>query len=121
MWRERLNAPLNCEDGDPCTEDSCGASGCVNAPTACDDSDPCTEDSCDASGCVNAPKACDDGKACTLDACAAGECLHTVQADACLIAGACVGAGSTSDESPCMACVPAESQSAQPNGGRGLQ
>jgi hypothetical protein len=48
--------PLSCEDGNPCTIDSCeAASGCVTRwaepGTACDDGDPCTSgDVCDAVG-----------------------------------------------------------------------
>lgn len=44
----------NCDDGNPCTEDSCSPSGCVNTPLEalpCNDGDPCTvSDTCDASG-----------------------------------------------------------------------
>ena len=51
--------PLNCNDGDLCTDDSCDpASGCINTPNYdCDDGDACTDDSCDpATGeCINAP------------------------------------------------------------------
>ncbi len=46
----------------------------------CDDSNPCTDDSCNAGQCDNTPNTdpCDDGDACTTgDACAAGTCGGT--------------------------------------------
>lgn len=84
-------APLNCDDGNPCTRDACDAeSGCVYIPDdnltcddgnvcngleschgglcsarrspECDDFNPCTTDSCDpAAGCMNLPN---DGNLC---------------------------------------------------------
>mmetsp|Transcript_47138 Transcript_47138/g.135813 ORF Transcript_47138/g.135813 Transcript_47138/m.135813 type:complete len:255 (+) Transcript_47138:329-1093(+) len=62
-----------CDDGVDCTIDSCDSDTgeCINEPvdSNCDDSDACTIDSCDAtSGCKNEFK-CDDGNACTLDLC----------------------------------------------------
>lgn len=47
-----------CDDQDPCTiEDACTESGqCIGAvPLDCDDGDTCTEDSCDDNGCRNWP------------------------------------------------------------------
>ncbi len=39
-----------------CTIDACNAGNCSNTPINCDDNDPCTADSCDGSGnCVNDP------------------------------------------------------------------
>jgi len=50
-------------------------------PANCDDDNPCTDDSCDPiDGCVNAPNsaACDDGNACTSgDICQGGICAGT--------------------------------------------
>src|SRR2546425_11935512 len=47
------------------------AGGCVHTPRNCDDGDPCTDDSCDpiTGDCVHAPHNCDDGNACTADSC----------------------------------------------------
>ncbi|MBK9174997.1 MAG: T9SS type A sorting domain-containing protein [Flavobacteriales bacterium] len=44
--------PLDCNDDDPCTTDSCNpATGlCENVPIICDDGDPCTVDICDGNG-----------------------------------------------------------------------
>ncbi len=112
-----------CDDGDPCTVDSCDTNaGCifVGAPAglACDDGNPCTaDDACDAAGvCAGAGIACDDGNACTVDVCGAdGLCASTPAADglvcsdgdACTIgdsclAGACVGVTeSCNDDDDC--------------------
>ncbi|MDD4652842.1 MAG: hypothetical protein PHQ34_11495 [Methanothrix sp.] len=46
---------MNCDDGNPCTADSCGAEGCVHDPVNCDDGNASTADSCGPSGCVNTP------------------------------------------------------------------
>ncbi len=70
-----------CNDGDPCTgPDMCADGICTGPPADCDDDNPCTEDSCDAlSGCVHLPldgTVCDDGLDCsTGDICASGLCV----------------------------------------------
>ncbi|MCO4762100.1 MAG: hypothetical protein KC502_11385, partial [Myxococcales bacterium] len=77
VYTDSLNA---CTDGDACTiGDSCKKGKCIaGSPQQCDDGNPCTNDSCDPKkGCVQPPnsKLCDDGNACTLgDACKAGYC-----------------------------------------------
>lgn len=69
-------------EGDTCiletacagTQMCCGGA-CVAA--GCDDADPCTDDSCGASGCVNTPNSdtCDDGVFCNgADSCSGGTC-----------------------------------------------
>ena len=124
--------PLNCNDGDPCTDDSCVAGeGCAyfnndascsdgsactvgdqcangecvaGAPMACDDGNLCTDDSCsEESGCSHLPNtvACDDGNDCTTgDLCQSGQCFgsqavdcddsNVCTDDACVPAGGCV-------------------------------
>lgn len=76
---------INCDDGDPCTIDSCDdLIGCQHTPIvagmACDDGNPCTEnDVYDAEcNCAGTPKDCDDGNPCSIDSCdpVTGECLH---------------------------------------------
>jgi hypothetical protein len=56
--------PLDCDDDDVCTEDSCDpTTGCDNTPIAgccnvdaeCDDSDICTDDACVGHACENTP------------------------------------------------------------------
>ncbi len=67
----------NCDDGDPCTADSCLDGICTNTPINCDDGDPCTDDSCDSgSGCVNTSIDCNDGDPCTIDSCVGGVCQY---------------------------------------------
>ena len=68
-----------CIDGDSCTiGDHCQEGECVGTPIDCDDSDPCTDDSCDGlGGCSFAFNSadCDDGNACTVaDECDQGQC-----------------------------------------------
>jgi hypothetical protein len=82
----------DCEDGDPCTADTCvdkqcqstPISGCCQADSDCDDSNACTVDSCTAGVCENVAIGgctpcvvdadCDDSNACTTDSCTAGVC-----------------------------------------------
>ena len=71
----------NCDDGDVCN----GGASCVNAtcaagkPLQCEDENPCTNDTCDPSkGCshVSHTGDCVDGNACTIqDGCASGSCV----------------------------------------------
>ncbi len=64
-----------CDDGSPCTEDSCaGKDGCqyvqAEDDTECVDKDLCTQkDRCQAGQCVGDPVVCVDGNECTLDEC----------------------------------------------------
>src|SRR5262249_40752372 len=109
-----------CEDGSRCSlDDECMAGTCVaGAPANCDDGNPCTEDSCDPSGgCQHRALAdgtgCDDGNACTAtDLCRAGACIGSspvvcTALDQCHDVGTCdpaTGACSQpprSDGSPC--------------------
>jgi Dictyostelium (slime mold) repeat len=72
------------DDGDPCTVDRCGSTGCEHSLEfglqCTDDGDPCTEDTCDTGGCQHRPisgVACaDDGNPCTKDVCAQTGCTH---------------------------------------------
>ena len=95
-----------CEDGNPCTDDSCdpGSGACVVAPNAlaCDDGDACTAgDMCAGGLCVGVDSsalACDDGDACTDDGCDPGSgCWHATNTaacddgDACTLADQCQG------------------------------
>ncbi len=67
-----------CDDANPCTQDTCVASGCGHARVAgccavaadCNDGNECTEDSCLAGQCQNAAKAV--GTACSKGVCLAG-------------------------------------------------
>ncbi len=71
-----------CLDGNPCTlADQCLAGVCVGNAVDCDDENPCTEDSCAAQGgCDHVPNTlpCDDQDVCTVgDICNGGECAGT--------------------------------------------
>jgi hypothetical protein len=67
----------SCDDGDPCTSDSCSPGGCVHTEIAgccevdseCADGNSCTQDSCEANQCVSLPISLEDGNVCTLDQC----------------------------------------------------
>ena len=92
-----------CDDGDPCTIDSCAAAkqACIHTPaeqgSACsDDGQVCTNDICDGGTCSHPPVAggtvCDaDGSACTVadscqqSACVAGPPLGCDDGNACTV------------------------------------
>jgi hypothetical protein len=79
---------VNCDDGNPCTTDSCDpALGCIYTAVDCDDGNPCTTDFCDqATGlCIHTPINCDDGLICTDDFCdpATGQCIHRPNTENC--------------------------------------
>jgi hypothetical protein len=67
-------SPVNCNDNDACTADTCApATGaCSHAPVVCNDGDACTVDVCvSPTGCTTAgPVNCDDSNDCTTDTCA---------------------------------------------------
>ncbi len=110
-----------CDDGLPCTDDSCDVGGCVHEPlsgAACDDGLFCTlGDACQAGACVGGTvRDCSAGlDPCTAGSCdeAADQCVATPRpngercgaaGDACAwhecAAGACVP-GQASDGEPC--------------------
>ena len=104
--------PVDCDDDNPCTVDSCDAAGLcehekVADDTACGDGDACNGDELCAAGVCTAgePLDCDDQNDCTADTCEAdGGCAHTnaaegspcddgdscAEPDACDDSGACV-------------------------------
>ena len=75
--------PLNCNDGVPCTMDSCDTTkGCVNSPVdnLCNDNISCTVDRCTLQGCQHTPDNtfCNDHVPCTADACDVQKgCVYT--------------------------------------------
>ena len=76
-----LYPPIDCDDADLCSIDSCdpGTGACQHAPQVCSDDDRCTADSCDpANGqCQFTPLGCDDADLCTTDLCDPIDgCLH---------------------------------------------
>lgn len=97
-----------CDDGNACTvNDRCSGGSCApGTPKNCNDSNPCTDDSCNAStGCVNTPNSalCSDGNACTEgDQCGGGSCAPG-SPKICADQDACNGV-ETCD--PASGCVP---------------
>jgi|GEM_PF-1653199 len=95
------NSAAECNDGNPCTVDTCLGNVCNNAPQPdccvgdadCDDAYACTVDQCVANDCQNTVIAgccvfnsdCNDGVACTTDSCdtASNSCVFTPTPDCC--------------------------------------
>jgi YVTN family beta-propeller protein len=82
-----------CGDTDPCVGvQQCRGGACVReAPLACDDADPCTTDRCDPAlgcvheggvpGCCQVDADCGEGDACTTSGCRDGFCTSTPRTD----------------------------------------
>jgi cysteine-rich repeat protein len=118
--------PLDCADGNTCTDDSCDpASGCVNTnnSAACDDGNACTTvDVCSSGTCTGGlPLDCDDSDACTEDSCAAESgCVNADNSAACDDGDPCTaescdaitGCGHSAIPS-CAAAVPSGSEPAR--------
>lgn len=103
-----------CDDGVPCTVDTCEPTGCVHAPddAACDDGKLCTADTCvPGVGCqhVHSDAMCDDGIGCTLDACdaASDTCQHTACDSMCEDGVFCTGVKRCDTTHGCTAGPPA--------------
>ena len=110
-------APLECDDGDPCTSDSCvAAAGCVHTddlcPSTCgpgDDGMRCSDhsacttgDVCSAGVCLGTPVDCNDGDPCTTDSCdPVLGCTYVEEADppGCVTSSECILAA---DHTPCV-------------------
>jgi hypothetical protein len=78
--------PLDCDDGDPCTDDLCVNGRCRHEANtaACDDGEPCTVgDRCQAGLCQGSPLVCDDGDPCTEDGCVGGVCEVIGETEGC--------------------------------------
>lgn len=78
----------DCDDGDDCNGlETCNGGTCQSGtPVNCNDANACTTDSCaPATGlCSNTPVNCNDGNACTADICnPASGCVHTPLAECC--------------------------------------
>ena len=92
--------PVSCDDGNPCTTDTCDANGCKHVTISCDDGNPCTTDTCDANGCKHVTISCDDGNACTTDSCdATNGCTHVAAANG----AACTDDGNSCTNDVCSA------------------
>ena len=101
-FEDACQTTADCADNDACTIEVCAQDGavriCKYPALDCDDGNPCTDDFCDPPvGCVYKPLNpaldCDDGVACTITSCVNGVGCHQEASDA-----AC-----EDDEDPCTA------------------
>ena len=108
--------PINVDDWNPCTVDSCVDGAVVNANdegAACTPgANACgaTEGFCSLGVCLGsgAPK-CDDGIPCTEDGCDSfGDCINVLKSDACLIGSTCFMAGDHQAGGGCGMCDPSK-------------
>jgi hypothetical protein len=105
--------PLDCNDGNPCTQDSCAPdTGCVNVPVEgvpCDDGSACTaQDACAGGSCAGTPVLCDDKNPCTDDSCEpAVGCIHAPNTGACEDGNPCT-VGDVCGQGKCLAGPPAK-------------
>jgi hypothetical protein len=108
---------LDCDDGNPCTADSCGlTAGCEHtflpASTPCDDATLCNgSETCDGAGaCLpGAPPDCEDANPCTADSCdPADGCQYDFEAAGtpCDDATACNGNETCDDAGVCQPGTP---------------
>ena len=70
-----------CDDGDACTTGGTCLGGVCGTPVDCDDGNLCTDDVCTSSGgCSHEPRLCEDGNPCTTDSCdpTTGACAYDV-------------------------------------------
>ncbi|MFK7986643.1 MAG: putative metal-binding motif-containing protein [Sandaracinaceae bacterium] len=70
---------LDCDDGIPCTEDTCLSGSCVHTPddASCGDGARCSPvDGCVPNGCASNAE-CNDGFSCTRNRCVDGACVIT--------------------------------------------
>ena len=131
-------AAANCNDGNPCTDDSCEPlTGCqhVANDSPCNDGDVCTQnDQCVEGACLGGDGLiCDDNNTCTADSCSpASGCVHEPMAGDCDDGNACTegdscdngkcvpgGAVDCDDGNPCTAdgCAPASGCTNVPSAG----
>ncbi len=83
-----------CEDGSLCTiADFCDNGECIGTPVNCSDGNSCTDDSCNPNNgnCINTPNdaSCNDGNACTEDTCEPDGCVNTSIPNCCSINADC--------------------------------
>jgi hypothetical protein len=116
-------ASAECDDQNPCTDDTCNASSlCVSTPNDANDPDDglyCNgfESACENGEVIIAPGSipdCDDGIACTDDSCDedTDQCVHAVVGGSCLIAGTCHVTGEVNPANECEHCSPADDPNA---------
>jgi cysteine-rich repeat protein len=89
-----VGTPVECNDDNPCTKDSCnGLGGCAyeSIVALCDDGDACTlGDICQEGACTGSTSlTCDDGNPCTDDSCGEAGCVFEANAVGCDDGNAC--------------------------------
>ena len=95
IWGSIGLSLCDCDDGNPCTNDSCTGGVCshTNNTNNCNDGNACTSgDKCSGGVCqgTDISGTCDDGNPCTNDACnPASGCTHANNAAACDDGDAC--------------------------------
>jgi len=102
--RYGVGASAECDDGNPCTDDSCSPwTGCVHDPNtaSCDDGDACTTgDVCGGSACTGSPVICTTLDQCHVaGVCSAGVCSNTTAPDG----AACDDGDASTDNDVCTA------------------
>jgi hypothetical protein len=110
-----VSDPVSCNDGNPCTNDSCSpAGGCANIPVvngiSCGDGDVCNgQETCQAGTCQPGPALdCNDANACTADACnPASGCTQQSTPGCCTADADCADASACTVNERCVAnaCV----------------
>ncbi len=106
-------APLSCDDGNPCTNDSCVPGvGCKFTPNQakCDDGNACSSvDQCSSGVCTGVSWLdCSDGNACTDDSCVPGSgCVHASNVQPCDDGSQCT----VNDACEAGQCKPGKAQS----------
>jgi uncharacterized repeat protein (TIGR01451 family) len=105
-------AAVNCDDFNPCTDDSCDPqTGCVHVNTTggCDDGNLCTTDEqCNAGSCGGGtPTVCNDGNVCTDEVCdpQSGACVPSANSAPCDDGNPCT-AGDTCGLGSCQPGTP---------------
>ena len=113
------NGAADCNDGNPCTADTCSSPGalCNSAPISgvtagCGDTNPCNgTETCTAGVCTpGAPPTCDDSNVCTVDTCdAVVGCRHTP------IPGCCRDRTECPGFNDCTVCMTDNTCGSRPN------
>ena len=105
--------PVDCDDGEPCTQDWCDpATGCATTPesdgmgcvTGAIEDDPCAVSGiCSDGECGPMPVVCDDGNPCTSDTCTPGSgCAASAIADGAACSTASIAADACAQGGQCL-------------------
>jgi len=143
-----VDTPIDCDDANPCTDDSCSGGSCVHTDvadgTACGgntccggtcldtDRDPahcgscgmmCSDPTpaCLGGGCAACTVAsdCPAPSACESVLCTSGSCDYSLDPGWCRIGGACVANGASAPGNPCAVCDTSRSTSSWSPAGTG--